>query len=89
MMQGSLDTFVQRSYQTDPHRASAQVVMDELLPGDLSAAVSEVEVEQNRTDSGHSHRHVTEVILIPGKVTLKTRREKSCFNLLIKNCCCQ
>lgn len=45
--------------------------MDKLLPGDLSASVSEVEVEQNWSDSGHRHRHVTEILLIPREVTLK------------------
>lgn len=57
-----------------PHHSSADVAMDKVLPADLSAVVSEVEVEQSWTDSGRRDRQVTEVLLVPGEVTLRRDR---------------
>lgn len=46
--------------------------MDKVLPADLSAGVSEEEIQQSRAHSGHRDRHVTEILLIPGDVALQT-----------------
>lgn len=66
--------FSRCQFASAPHHSSAHVAVDEVLPADLFAVVSEVEVEQSRTESGHGDRQVTEILLIPGEVTLRGSR---------------
>lgn len=68
---------------TPPYHSSADVAMDKVLPTDLSAAVPEIEVEQNGAQAGCRHRQVAEVLLVPGDVPLQGHSVKRC--LIVSN----
>lgn len=55
-----------------PYQTSTQVAVDKFFPADLSAAVSEVQVEEKCADSTHSYEEVSKILFIPGEVTLNT-----------------
>lgn len=58
----------------DPHHSFGQVVVNKVLPGDLSASVSEEDVVGDGGPEGHSTKEIqTELLIVPGNITLRRR----------------
>lgn len=69
------------------HQSSVQVPMDKILPGDLSARISEVEVQQDGCNASHRHQDIAEVLVVPWHISLNDGAETCSTHMLPVSSC--
>ncbi len=45
--------------------------MDKILPADLSAGISEVEVQQDGCNASHRDQNIAEILIVPRDISLR------------------
>lgn len=66
----------QIKFRRCPHHSFGQVVVDKVLPGDLSASVPEEEISDGRQERRSAQQEHPELFIVPGNVALKqTQRD--------------